>query len=218
MVVWAFPNLYLPDREQLNDISSLIESSTPADRSAFAAWFFSRGAYEIGGASTQLVIQNNRSYPIRIIDMNVVKSCGAPLTGTLFFGAGGAVDSTVGLGFNLDSPDTDAEAARGTGPAAWTPGYFDNYTISLEPGEQQVFDIYTVTTNQACVYRLQATVLDGSKKVYQLIGDGAEPFRVTAMPGSAGPDFAAYKAVFMGGAASSGNGAFVRVNPKDPSG
>ena len=218
MVVWAFPDVYLPDRAQLNDISSLIESSTPAARSAFTDWFFSRGAYEVGGASTQLVVQNNRSYPIRIIDMNVVKSCGPPLTGTLFFGAGGAVDSTIGLGFNLDSSDTDAETARGTGSATWTPGYFDNYTISLDPGEQQVFDIYTVTTSHACAYRLQATVLDGSKKVYQLIGDGTEPFRVTAMPGSSGSDFSAYNAVFLGGAASSGNGAFVRVNPKDPFG
>jgi hypothetical protein len=220
MVVWAFPHAYLPDRDQLNNISSLIESSTFAARSAFAQWFFSRGAYQIGGASTQLVVENNRDYPIRIIDMNVVKSCQPPLTGTLFFGSGGAVDATVGLGFNLDSSDTDAETARGTGQATWTPGYFDNYTISLEPGEQQVFNIYTVTMSHACTYRLQLTVLDGAKKVYQLIGDGAEPFRVTAMPegSNGGPNFSAYNAVYLGGAASSRSGAFVRVNPRDPFG
>jgi hypothetical protein len=219
MVVWAFPHVYLPDHGQLNHISSLIESSTPAARSAFAQWFFSRGAYQIGGASTQLVVQNSHSYPVRIIDMNVVRSCQPPLMGTLFFGAGGAVDATVGLGFDLDSSDTDAETARGTGQATWTPGYFDNYTISLQAGEQQVFDIYTVTMSHACTYRLQVTILDGAKRVYQLIGDGSEPFRVTAMPGGRnGPNFSAYNAVYMGGAASSRNGAFVRVNPRNPFG
>jgi hypothetical protein len=217
LVVWAFPREYLPDNDQLDDISSLIKSPIPASHSAFAEWFFSRGAYEIGGASTQLVVQNNRSYPIRIINMNVVKSCEAPLTGTLFFAAGGAVDATVGLGFNLDSPDTDAETARGTGPATWTPGYFNNYTISLEPGEQQVFDIYTATTRQACAYQLQVTVLDGEKQVYQLIGDGSEPFRVTAMPeGPNGPNFSAYKAMYVGGAAGPPNGMFIRVDPSNP--
>jgi hypothetical protein len=47
--------------------------------------------------------------------MNVVKSCQRPLVGTLFFGAGGAEDATVGIGFNLDSSNTDAETARGIG-------------------------------------------------------------------------------------------------------
>lgn len=175
-VVWAFPHEYLPNRDQLNHISSLIESSTPASRSAFVRWFSSRQAYEVGGANTQLVIQNSRDYSIRIIDMNVVKSCQRPLVGTLFFGAGGAEDATVGIGFNLDSSNTDAETARGIGWEDWIPGYFTNYTISLKPGEQQVFDVYTATTYQACTYRLQVTILDGERKVYQFIGDGDQPF------------------------------------------
>ncbi len=218
-VVWAFPHEYLPNRDQLNHISSLIESSTPASRSAFVRWFSSRQAYEVGGANTQLVIQNSRDYSIRIIDMNVVKSCQRPLVGTLFFGAGGAEDATVGIGFNLDSSNTDAETARGIGWEDWIPGYFTNYTISLKPGEQQVFDVYTATTYQACTYRLQVTILDGERKVYQFIGDGDQPFRVTAMPGGkSAPIFSDYRFMYLGGAASPHNGAFIRVNPTDPFG
>ena len=100
MVVWVFPGEFLLNKKQLNYINSLIEAPGLRSRPAFNQWFYSHGAYEPGGTSTQLVVQNNRPYPIRIIDMNVVKNCRSPLTGTLFFGAGGAQDATIGLGFN----------------------------------------------------------------------------------------------------------------------
>ena len=213
-VDWAFPEEYLPDHDQIDEISSLIQSLAPTSRSALVHWFFAQGAFEIGGASTQIVVQNDRDYPVRIIDINVVKSCGHPLGGTLFSGSGGAVDRTVGLGFNLDSTDTDAELAQGMGQSYWKPDYFARDTISLLPRGEQVFDIYTVTSSHACTYRLRATVLDGSRKVYELIGDGNQPFRVTAMlEGDNAPPFGYYKAMYLGGVGTR-NGAFKRVNPR----
>jgi hypothetical protein len=145
--------------------------------------------------------------------MNVIKNCQPPLTGTLFFGAGGAVDSTVGLGFNLDSTDTEAELAQGTDVSQWQPDYFTKYTISIQPGAQQVFDLWASTTKYACTYEYQAIVLDGSRKVSQIIEDGNEPFRATAL--KVQPPFwsAAYKAVYLGGPGTK-TGAFIRVNPK----
>jgi hypothetical protein len=146
--------------------------------------------------------------------MNVVKDCQLPLTGTLFFGAGGAIDTTVGLGFNLDSSDTEAEQAQGTGVDQWKPGYFVKYTISIQPGAQQVFDLWALTAKYACSYEYQATVLDGSRKVNQIIEDGNEPFRATALRiNPQPPDLSAYEAVYIGGAGTK-TGAFVRVDPK----
>ena len=144
--------------------------------------------------------------------MNVVKNCRPPLTGTLFFGAGGAVDTTVGLGFDLDSPDTEAELAQGTGPNQWKPNYFAKYTISIQPGARQVFDLWAVTTKHACSYEFQATVLDGSRKTNQMIEDGNEPFRATVLD-LRGPYWSTYKAVYIGGAGTK-TGAFIRVNPR----
>jgi hypothetical protein len=193
-------------------VNSLIEAPGLGSRPAFTQWFYSHGAFEAGGTSTQLVVQNNRSHPIRIIDMNVIKNCQSPLTGTMFFGAGGAVDDTVGLGFNLDSSDTDAERAQGTGVGQWQPDYFAKYTISIQPGEQQVFDLWAVTSKHACSYRYQATVLDGERKVNQVIGDGHEPFRATALILGTRSWSADYKAVYLGGAGTK-TGAFIRVDP-----
>ena len=214
MVVWVFPTEYLPNQAQLNYVSSLIEAPGLGSRPAFNQWFYSRGAFEAGGTSTQLVIQNNRSYPIRIIDINVMKDCRVPLTGTLFFGAGGAIDATVGLGFNLDSSDTEAELARGTGVDQWKPHYFTQYTISIQPGAQQVFDLWTVTAKYACSYEFQATILDGNHKVNQTIEDGNYPFRATALKiNLQPPDLSSYKAAYIGGAGTK-TGAFIRVDPK----
>ncbi len=212
MVVWVFPNKYLPSTGQLHYINTLIEAPGLASRPAFNQWFYSHRAYEAGGSSTQLVVQNNRPHPIRIINMNVVKSCRSDLTGTLFFGAGGAVDATVGLGFDLDSTDTEAELAKGMGPNQWKPDYFAKYTILIEPGAQQVLDLWTTTTKQACSYEFQATVLDGSRKIDQMIQDGNEPFRATAL-NLHGPYWSSYRAVYIGGAGTK-TGAFIRVNPR----
>ena len=116
--------------------------------------------------------------------MNVIKSCGAPLTGTLFFGAGGAIDSTVGIGFNLDSSDTEAEQAEGEDYTSWKPDYFARYTISLQAGQQQVFDLYASTWKHSCTFQYQMMILDGDRTVNELIGNGSTPFRVTALAGA----------------------------------
>ena len=165
---------------------------------------------------TQLVVRNNRNYPIRIIGINVVKHCGPPLRGTSVSAAGGAIERSVGLGFKLDSSDTDAEIARGLSPTEWQPHYFARYTVSIRPGAQQVFNIFAYTTKFACTFRYQATILDGDKKVYQLIGNRTAPFRVTIALSPGGPNrapFPIFQPAYIGGAMNSG-GAFVRVNPK----
>jgi hypothetical protein len=139
--------------------------------------------------------------------MNVVKRCTRPPTGTIVWTTGGAEVQSIGLGFNLDSPDTSAEIAKGFSPP-WKHHYFSKYTISLQPGAQQVLSIFSYTTKAACTFRYQATVLDGDKKVYELIGNGNEPFRATLGPAISGT-FSAYKAAYVGT-----SGVLSRVNPK----
>jgi hypothetical protein len=185
--------------------------------SRYVQWFSSMGGYKSTGVATRVVLENDHSYPIRIMDMNVVKKCGPPLRGTVFMANGGAEDKIVGLGFSLDSTDTDAEIAQGVGPTEWEPHYFASYTISIEPGAQQVLNLFSFTAKASCTFRYQATILDGNKTVNQLIGDGTVPFRVTALALQRGAFLSGYQAAYIGGALTHG-GAFMRVDPKTYSG
>ena len=178
-------------------------------------WFFSHGGAE-PGTDTQLVVQNNRPYTVRVIDINVLKQCTSPLHGTLFYAPDAGADSDVQIGFNLDSYDTDAETADGPGANQWRPGYFANYTVSIQPGAQQVFSLRTFVTKYSCSFRYRVTLLNGTQKTYQTIGDGDQPFRVSALTSSgSNRGFAAYQIMYAGGVANpqAAKGAYARVNP-----
>jgi hypothetical protein len=65
---------------QLASLNSL-NQSTPA----LQHWFATRGAVAANGLLVELVVQGNRDDPVRIVNMQPVVSCHAPLTGTLFY-------------------------------------------------------------------------------------------------------------------------------------
>jgi hypothetical protein len=211
---WVLPGKYLVTQGQINYLGSTIDHGNIA---AYNQWFYDRGAYATA-VDMQLTVQNNRSHLIRILDMNVLKSCQRPLTGTLFFSPDAGADNNIRLGFNLNAPDTEAEAAAGWSTSTWKPDYFDNYTVSIQPGAQQVFNVRAIVSNESCIFRIQATILDGDNTVYQVISDGNQPFRITS---TASPfndttlKFSDYQVVYAGGIASPNpKEEFVRVNPK----
>jgi hypothetical protein len=143
--------------------------------------------------------------------MNVVKNCGPPLTGTLLFSPNAGGDADIRLGFNLDSDNTEAYAATGWDATAWKPDYFANFTVSINPGSQQVFNLRTWVSKFSCEFRFKMTVLDGEKKVTELVDDQGQPFRVSAGL----PSLSRYSVLYVGGVESpAGNDSYVRVNPK----
>lgn len=217
--VWAFPGKVVFTASELKTLNTYPPGmATPS----FMSLLFSMGAYE-ERPDTQLVLQNNQAEEIRVLNMNVVKSCHAPLTGTLIYSPDAGADPSIQVGFNLDSTDTEAETL-GTGTLATSfigkPDYFEGRTVSIQPGAQQVFNIVTRTSKHSCSFRFLLTLLVGSKKTYQLIGDGNQPFRVTAVVRTKDyrPIFSAYDVIYAGGVASPasprGDDRFVRVNPK----
>jgi hypothetical protein len=213
---WVFPQPLVLSAAALKTLNTDIVNPTTfanPDFTAIADYMYSLGGYEMGGVDTQLVVQNNQSVPLRVIDIGVIKSCTAPLDGTLFYGPGQAGDPGVKIGFNLDS--TYSYALQITGNYIYGsysyPYYFANYTVSINPGSQQVFDLFAQALDHACTFRYQVTVLEGETKVYQVIGDGSEPFRVSGYR----KGYSAYSVVYEGGAYSpSQNRLFARVNPK----
>jgi hypothetical protein len=210
---WSFPSRLALSAPQLKRANAIFLAGATSPR--VASYFSSLGGYALGFVQTQVVVQNSRSHLVRIIDMHVIKSCHAPLTGTVFYAPGQAADTIIGLGFDLDSSDTGARIVRNHYISPTT-DYFEKYTISVKPGTQQVFDLQAVTSRYSCTFRYQATILDGEKKVYELIGDGRQPFRISAAADTRTRDFLSrYSVVYAGGPSSPArNGAFVRVNPK----
>jgi hypothetical protein len=208
---YSFPNRILLDQNQLNHIDTLLFSAINNPLTGrLPTYFSSLGGYPVTEVNTQLVVQNNGLEPIRILNIYAAKSCGPPLTGTLFFAPGQGGESSVELGFNLDAPDGEARVSDGLHMvSASSPVYFSKYTINILPGKQEVLDMYATTTRYRCSFRYGVTLLNGDKKEYQLIGNGANPFRVSALA-----DIPKYAVIYAAGATSPApRGAWTRVSP-----
>ena len=121
------------------------------------------------------------------------------------------------MGFNLDSVDTGAKVVNGVPTVSPSdPNYFSKYTVVIGPGERQVFNIRTVTNKWACSFLYSATILDGTRKVYQEIGDGERPFRISSLAtGTQQQPFSGYAVAYVGGPTNTGTvGPYIRVNPR----
>lgn len=214
LYTWSFAGRVVLSQSQLRHVNSIYFGDTTG--TSFANYLFSLGGYAENVAITQLVVQNNQQAPIRILDIHVVKSCHAPLTGTLFFNPSQGADESIYIGFNLDSADTDAKVAPAGNVTSSSPNYFTGKTVSIEPGAQQVFDLVARTSYHTCTFRYLATILNGDKKVDQLIGDGSQPFRISALVANLHDQrLSDYSVVYAGGPSSPARDeAWVRVNPK----
>jgi hypothetical protein len=200
--VWVFPQKMVLTPSQLKTLNTPMDINHPAANIyTFMNLLFSLGGYQTS-TDTQLVVQNNQAQEVRVLDMNVVKSCQAPLTGTLVYSPNAGGDPTIQVGFDLDSASTEAETWDTW--AVRKPGYFAGHTVSIQPGAQQVFNIRTATSKHSCSFRFLLTLLVGSKKTYQLIGNGSQPFRISALveTNGNGPDYSAYGVMYAGGVAS----------------
>ena len=188
--VWIFPNKVSLDSVQLNYLNSL-NMDTLSGTMALGNWFSAHGAYA-PNSMFQLVLMNKRDYLVRILDVASIKTCGAPLRGTLFYSPAEGIEEDADLYFNLDSTNPQALDVFSTTE------YFANRTVSIEPGGQQVFKVWAATRKYACSFYLQFEVVDGNKTVYETIGDGQQPFRVSSYV--IGPEnnkpYAAYQAAY----------------------
>lgn len=203
--VWSFAHPLVLSTSQLSSINSKFSHDTTGN--FLRGYLYSLGGYLQSPVETQLVVENNRSHPIRIIDANVIKSCAAPLTGTVFYAQSQGADDSIGLGFDLDSDQTDAKAQERGEISPSSPSYFTGHTVSIQPGAQQVFNMAAVTQFHSCTFQYVFTILDGPAKTYQTIGYGSKSFRISALAPK-------YSVDYEGGRTSPlPDGEFVRVNP-----
>jgi hypothetical protein len=210
---WIFPSKRIFDGAELRMLNSdLLGQPGGRGMEGISNLLSPMGGYA-PSVDTQIVVKNTRTYPVRIIDMSVIKTCRAPFTGTIVYAQPQGAQLSVQMGFNLDSADPTATSIHVEEDSIAGPEYFSEYTVKIKPGAQQVLDIYALTKKQACVFRYRATILDGSRKVYQTIGNGKQPFRVSAqLP------LSRYSIVYVGGIPTSQGTVtpYERVDPNNP--
>jgi hypothetical protein len=175
---------------------------------AFYAWARANGGVDPNVVFIQLVVTGNRNHKIRIIDMQAHGTCGPPLTGTMMESQPAGGDNSIFIGFDLDKRDPEAKIFHPTA-GGFGGYYFRGKTVSLEPHEQQTFEIAGVSTRYYCTFNIELTVLDGHKQVIETIQNGHQPFKVSGtLP------LSRYHAAYLGGISRCRAGAYwMKTNP-----
>jgi hypothetical protein len=203
---YIFPSKLSLTNTQLENLNR--SNSELGESAFFDSWARAHGGVDPGTVIIQLILAGNRDYPVRIVNMNPVGTCTAPLSGTILDSPPAGEDDSTLIGFDLDSPDPVADAyseAQGFGQS-----YFEAKTVTLEYPQQQVFEIIGVTARHFCQFRINLSVLEGRRIVLETIGDGARPFMVSGeLP------LTDYQEVYIGGVMNFGcpgaSGGFIRI-------
>jgi hypothetical protein len=165
-------------------------------------------------ATIQMALKGNADQTASITNIRVAKRCGPPLTGTLLLSSGGSAPPDIRLWYDLDGPYPVAQLQSSTGKFS---DFFAQKTIQLRPGEVNTLLVSATAYDRACSFRLEMTVDDGQRQVTETIGNGKQPFVVTAAAGVYSPKpylkFSDYKAIYVGGGGPPGSYSYARVNP-----
>ncbi|MGK8485998.1 hypothetical protein [Nocardia asiatica] len=148
----------------------------------FAQWRTEHAATPVGRGIATLTLRNNLSESARIVRMAAIKDCGRPLSGTYFKPpAQGGAENNIKLAVNLDTTESVFQEMYSTidGYYPAGPGYFENNTVVIPPGETQTFTIGAFTKSYSCSFRIRVFFLGSSSTLFQDVDYRGQPFRVT---------------------------------------
>jgi hypothetical protein len=224
-VEWAYFKRLMFDAQQQAQLTFEIDGGQVA---ALNQYFFGRGGYA-PTVHTRLVLANYGPASIEIDTIEVLSTCRGPAKSTLVDITGltdspsSASPSDIMLGYRLNQRSQEAQAstAPSADPATWSSDYFASHSTMIGPYGTQAFDIWVIPSDAACSFWYQVTISDDGAKFVTAIGDGDQPFRVSAVPvrgARAGPTStvpSGYGNVYVGGTASRlPHGALYRELPR----
>ena len=127
---------------------------------------------------TGITVMGNSTRTVTITGMQVIKQCQAPVTGTYFYNPAAGEDTTISLGFDLNSQITYAQDTRaGT---EYSGNFFQKHVVTLAPGESRTFTVYVRTTQHYCRFSFQMTVATAQGVITEKIPTDGKPFELTA--------------------------------------
>jgi hypothetical protein len=165
----------------------------------------------LGGAPThlqliQVVLHSAVQQVATVREIQVVKQCTAPFTGTELWNPAESAIDNISIGFNLDSDTSDAQFVNAGNQ--FYGNYFAKKSIQLAPGESDTLSIFILTTRQFCRFSFRLYVDYGTHQRVETIDNEGRPFTA-----SAGLPFSRFKVIYAGGDATA-NGSYVREDPK----
>ncbi|MFI6299440.1 hypothetical protein ACIBEJ_48155 [Nonomuraea sp. NPDC050790] len=144
------------------------------------SWLTTRPGYWGAGASNvKLTVQGRRQANITGMRARIVKRQ-PPIAGTLFRPGSGGNQDNIQLHMYLDDASAEARAVRDNSDYA----YFDEKTVTLAPGEQEIFTIDASVSQSpsAIEWVIDITVIEpGRKPTVHTVDDHGTPFRTTAI-------------------------------------
>jgi hypothetical protein len=144
----------------------------------------------------------NRSGLVRIIDIQVLKTCSAPLRGTMFFVPPQGALFTVGMGFDLDNPNPVAREIHNVGATYGIQrlgaSYFASQEYDLKLGEPVTLALTAQTARYFCRFSFELDLLVNGRPARQIINDEGKLFSASAEYDlrEGLPDFRAYGALY----------------------
>jgi hypothetical protein len=159
-------------------------------------------------AYTDVTLKGNEVNTVTITGLRVVKQCGPPLSGTLFFSPGQAEDNTIRVGFDLDSSVSYAQVVSDGSIGGGD--FFAQHVVTLAPGEVQTFELYLKTDQHDCRFTFQMSVATPTGTILEKIDDNGKPYELTGMLNTS-----AYQDLYLGGSANAdGTSGWVQSDPK----
>lgn len=207
---WVFPPGLAPSPTQMAQVDEDRHYPPLVNRD-----FFNDGGYP-PATNTQIIVRNTRPYTVLVTNIGLSVSCHAPVERAIADGQDEPADAAGEIGFVVDAADPQAMVATGPDPRQWKGTYFDGRTDPIPAGGLYTFNIQTVALHRSCSFWFVVTVVDGNNTITQMIGDYAQPFRVSALVlGKRGHRFIHYDELYVGGATSPfRDGTWVRENPQ----
>jgi hypothetical protein len=145
-------------------------------------WITALGGASLGETRLKLLVQGQKASGIIIKSMQAkVLERTEPLSGAEIVCPSAGTQSTIGVGFDLDSPHPVARTLSDveTYPVQMGEPYFDNYFVTLAAGEPVEFSIIGTTTKSFVRWVIEMViVVDGKERTVTAGDDG---FRTTAL-------------------------------------
>ncbi len=170
--------------------------------------------------AVDVTFKSNTNETVTIADVEIVKKCQAPLSGTVFYGPPAGEGDNEGIGFNLDSPVTYAQDWSNS---SFTGQYFDEHHITVAPNEApQTISLHVATAQHFCTFTFKMDIASSATAnqtpIVETITDRGKPFAISATFDSGSVtqvDFSKYQDAYITGLAARPTvGGYVQVNPK----